>query len=68
MNRYELNVSLAGKHYCRVVIPDNLTRNEVVKRAKDIAFVMNYGQMPNDTPFKFNLTAWSEEGTPLNMD
>lgn len=75
MNRYELNVAVKVtghgnyKHFCRVIIPDNLTRNEVVARAKSISIAFKE-QMSNGSPdaFQFTLTAWSETGTPLNME
>lgn len=55
MNEIALNVAKNGQHYCRIIIPNDLTINEATVRARYISILMG-------KEYEYQLTSYSTSG------
>lgn len=59
MNRFEINVSLNGKHFCRIAIPETIEA-DAFRKARDIR--ATFGPAFNVTMIK-----WNDVGKELDI-
>lgn len=63
MNRYVLNVSVDGRHYCRVQIPEILPK-EAHDKAREIKWIF-MGALKGD--LRITLCCWKDVGQDVEI-
>lgn len=67
MNRFEMNVAVDGRHYCRIHLFATIEL-EAKAKAKLLADLLSLGPSLPGSRIEFSLTCWNDVGHTVVMD
>lgn len=66
MNRFEINVAVNGRHYCRIALPETIEA-DAVRKAKQISKTMLASPDMPAGDIAFSLTCWNDMGHTITI-